>query len=478
MNRLICALLCVSAFVLHSAACSAAQVADSAAERMAVSVRERALRGTVAYSFVEEITARFGPRPAGSPAERKAGEWIADEWRKFGFGNVRVEPFRLAVWSRNRDHGSIVAPFGQPLAVAALGGSPATGAAGVEGDVVLFNTLDDLQAAAANSLRGKVAMLNYRMPRTQSGIGYGLATAGRSQGPTMAAKAGAIAFIMRSAGTDNERYPHAGLTRYAGRSAPLPSFALSAIDANQIERLATRGSVRVRLASAATLDMSGQSQNVVAEIAGSELPQEIVIIGAHLDSWDLGTGAVDDAAGIGIVTAVAKLILDSPRRPKRTLRIVLFGAEEASQPTDPFGLFGAHAYATRYKSEITRHVIGSESDLGSGRIFGLDLPDGFAASDFGAQVSRVLLPLGVLVELEVPPHGGADLLPLQAAGMPVFLLKQDATTYFDLHHTAADTFDKIDRKDLEQNVAAWSALLWLIADSEINFRAPPATLAR
>jgi hypothetical protein len=458
------------AFALTPLAAQTARLSDAQArsEATAAELRERALESNFAYEFLRRLT-DFGPRLAGSRGERAAAAWVSQEWRSLGFRNVQSEPFPLLLWQRNEETAEVVSPHPQKLRATALGGSPATPPEGIVGEVAIFKTLDDLSNVPRGSLSGKIAMLDYHMPRTESGQGYNIATAGRSAGPGAAADAGAAAFVMRSAGTDAGRSPHAGLTRYRGSSAPIPAFALSAMDANQIERLAERGPVRLRLWSNAS-SQPAQSQNVIAEIPGVEHPEQIVVVGAHLDSWDLGTGAVDDAAGVAVITAAAKLISQMPRRPRRTIRLVSFGAEEVSQPADPFGLFGATAYAKTHSSDLHRYVVASESDLGADRIYGLDLPAGAASTAFGQQVQRVMLPLGIIVEAETPPNGGADFLPLQTAGVPIFLLKQDATRYFDLHHTELDTFDEVEKGQLDQNVAAWAALLWLIANGDVDFR--------
>ena len=439
---------------------------------IAAQLRDKAMSGQhVAYSWVSELTTRFGPRPAGSASERQAAAWAVARLQALGFENARLEPFPLTAWVRGTERAEIVAPSPQPLAVVALGESPATPPEGLEGEVVMFPTLDDLIAAPYGSLGGKIAMVERRMIRTQDGAGYGPVVAARRDGPSEAAQRGAIAFLLRSVGTDSHRMPHAGTTKYVDGRVPLPAFALSAPDSDQIERLAALGqTVRVRLFSTASYVQGASSQNVAAEIRGRERPQEVVLLGAHLDSWDLGTGAIDDAAGTAIITAAAKLIRDLPQRPKRTVRVVLFGSEEVAQPATPFGAFGGHAYASSHKAELATHVLTGESDFGADRIYQLVLPKAVAESDFARTVARVLTPIGVL-----PAHGpiedaGTDVGPSVEAGVPAFLLRQDGTRYFDLHHTADDTLDKIDRQQLDQNVAAWAALAWLAADSDVEFR--------
>jgi len=281
---------------------------------------------------------------------------------------------------------------------------------------------------------------------------------------------------MRSVGTDSNRIAHTGTTLYVDGRVPLPAFALSAPDAEQIERLAALGNkVRLRLYSSASYVQDAHSQNVVADVPGRVHPEEFVLLGAHLDSWDQGTGAIDDGTGTAIITAAAKLILDLPHRaPRRTVRVVLFGSEEVAQPVAPFGAFGGHAYADSHKAELARHVLAGESDFGTDRIYSLALPAAVAKSDFTNTASRVLQPIGVLTAHGPVGDGGTDIGPAVEAGVPVFALRQDGSQYFDIHHTANDTLDKVEREQLDQNVAAWAALVWLAADSEVDFRTPAA----
>jgi Zn-dependent M28 family amino/carboxypeptidase len=276
---------------------------------------------------------------------------------------------------------------------------------------------------------------------------------------------------MRSAGTDSHRLAHTGTTTYVNGRVALPAFALSAPDAEQLERIAALGQVpRVRLFSAASYVQDAHSQNVIADVRGSGKPEEFVLLGAHLDSWDQGTGAVDDGAGTAIIVAAAKLIRDLPHKPRRTVRVVLFGSEEPAQPTPPGGAFGGHNYAERHQAELAHHVLAGESDLGSDRVYGFSLPPAVQQAAFGQATLRVLGPLGILAEPHPIHDAGTDVGPSVEAGVPALALNQDATHYFDLHHTADDTLDKIDRVPLDQNVAAWAALAWLAADSDVNFR--------
>jgi carboxypeptidase Q len=481
--------LCLHPVVIRAlvaiAALSACGVAAGAAtaaapESVAAQLRDAAMAGhDIAYSWVSELTTRFGPRPAGSVNEQQAAEWAAARLRALGFENVHIESFPLTGWLRGAESAQLSAPLAQPLVVAALGESPPTPAVGVEGEVVIFATLEDLKAAARGSLSGRIAMVAQRMVRTEDGAGYAVAVAARTDGPEEAAQRGAIAFLVRSVGTDNHRLAHTGTTRYVDGRVRVPAFALSNPDADQIERIAALGqTVRVRLLSGAAYVPGAHSQNVIAEVRGRERPQEVVLLGAHLDSWDQGTGAIDDGTGTAIIAAAAKLIRDLPHRPRRTVRLVLFGSEEVSQPNPPDGAFGGHAYVSNHQAELTNHVLAGESDLGADRIYALGLPQAAAQSEFAKTALRVLTPIGVLLAPRPPEDAGTDVDPAVKAGVPAFLLYQDATRYFDIHHTADDTLDKIDREQLDQNVAAWAALAWLAADSDVDFRTHAASLPK
>jgi Zn-dependent M28 family amino/carboxypeptidase len=208
---------------------------------------------------------------------------------------------------------------------------------------------------------------------------------------------------------------------------------------------------------------------VIADIRGRERPGEVIVLGAHLDSWDEGTGSIDDAAGLAIITGAARLIGQAPRKPKRTIRVVFYGSEEVSQP-GPIPL-GGESYPKEHAAEIDSHVLASESDFGADRVYSVSLPAGAFATPFGTTLVRVLAPLAVVPSTQPPGNGGADTAPLAQMGVPIFLLNQDGTKYFDVHHTANDTLDKIDRAALSQNVASWAALAWLAADSDVDFRA-------
>ena len=461
--------------ILGAAGGTPAATSGAAPEAVATQLRDAAAAGhNIAYQWVSELTTRFGPRPAGSANERQAAEWAAARFKALGFENVRIESFPVTAWVRGTDSARISAPVAQPLVVAALGESPPTPAAGLEGEVVMYPSLTALKAAAAGALTGKIALVTRHMVRTQDGEGYSAAVDARVDGPAEAARHGAIAFMLRSVGTDSHRLPHTGTTGYTDGKVPIPAFALSPPDAEQIERLAALGeSVRVHLNSSASYVRDAHSQNVIGEVRGRERPEEVVLLGAHLDSWDQGTGAVDDGTGTAIITAAAKLIRDADHRPRRTVRVVLYGSEEVAQPGPPGGAFGGHAYADHHKAELAQHVLAGESDTGADRVYQLTVPPAVSDGEFAQMALRVLTPIGILAAARPSRDFGTDVDPSVEAGVPGFALAQDASRYFDIHHTPDDTLDKVDRVQLDQNVAAWAAFVWLAADSDVDFRAHP-----
>ena len=463
-------LLTVSALALGLVAAPAV-AQDARTEAQAAAIRDAALKANVALDYVTQITTRFGPRPAGSRAEQQAAAWAADYLRAQGFQNVRIEEFPLVGWERGEDSGAIVGAHPQPLVLAALGHSPATPRGGIEADVVRFNTLDELRAAPDASVRGKIVYVDLgQMHAMQDGSGYGPQTRVRGAGPGVAAAKGAAAFILRSVGSDENRLPHTGTTQYVDGKATVPSFALSAPDADQVSRLIALGEpVRLRLSSTARTYQT-HSQNVIGDLPGATRPDEIIVLGSHMDSWDQGTGAIDDAAGGAITIAAAKAIAASGQRAARTIRVVVYGSEEVAQPTRETGN-GGGVYARNQGAAVEKHIIAGESDFGADRVYALRLPAGAQGSDFQKAANRVLYPIGVLSSSQVETEGGVDVGPLGPLGVPFFGLAQDGTRYFDLHHTANDTLDKIDPAQLSQNVAAWAGLVWLIADSEVDFRA-------
>ncbi len=429
-------------------------------------LRAQAMMGSNAMAIVTSLTTEVGPRLAGSQAEARARVWAIKTLTEKGFANVRNEPFEMNAWERHEEGAEILTPYPQPLAVTALGGSVSTKEDGLSAEVELFETLEDLKRAPAGSLSDRIAYVGHAMQRTQDGSSYGYFNEARTAGPSIAAGKGAVGYLIRSVGTDSHRFPHTGSLRYQQGVPRIPALALSNPDADQLERIAGDGktlSVRIKVDSSEV--PAAQSGNVIAEVVGREVPEEIVVIGAHLDSWDLGTGAIDDGAGVGITMAALELIKDAGLAPRRTIRLVLWGAEEV-------GLLGAKAYRDRYEAALGQHVIGSESDFGGGRVWKVTADSRTNAGDaLFAEIARLLAPIGIAPGSDNQPGGGPDLYPLIAAGVPTLRLHQDGRDYFDLHHTANDTVDKLDAASLDQNVAAFAVFAWLAADSEVSFRA-------
>src|SRR6202045_2289990 len=257
----------------------------------ASSLGQRALNDPAALDFGESLTPEIGQRLAGTEAHRRAVAWAEARLKAAGFENVHSEPFTFPAWIRGAESADIVAPVPQHLAITALGGSVATDAGGIEAEIALFRTYDDLLAAAPGSLNGKIAVVTQRMVRTQDGSGYGAANQIRRRGPSEAARRGAVAYLLRSLGTDSHRLPHSGALNYEDGAPRIPAAGLALPDADQLERLAALGPVRIRLLLTPTIQENAPSWNVVGEVKGTERPDEVVVIGGHLDSWDLGTGA-------------------------------------------------------------------------------------------------------------------------------------------------------------------------------------------
>lgn len=429
----------------------------------AAKLRDEALKGNGAYEIVESLTTEVGPRRAGTPADRAAVAWGVAKLNELGFDKVWTDPVTFPFWIRGEESCEVVSPFPQPLHITALGNSVGTPDEGIQAEVVLVPDFEALASMDQTKVDGKIVFINNRMERTRTGQGYGVAVIARRSGASASAKLGAVAVLIRSIGTDSHRFPHTGVMRYQDAIAKIPAAALSNPDANLLERMIGRGKpVTVKLTLSSRSGGTKVTHNVIGEIKGSSRPDEVVLLGAHLDSWDLGTGALDDGAGVGIVTEAARLIGTLPRRPARTIRVVLFGNEEE-------GLYGARAYAEKYGDAVGKHIIGAESDFGADKIWSFMPNVDENALPIMRQIHSVLEPLGV----EMGPNtgwGGPDMGPMRQLGMPVATLFQDGTDYFDYHHTADDTLDKIDPANMRQNVAAYVAFAYLCAESPVMFR--------
>lgn len=442
------------------AACSVPALAQQAAPpppalvpSTIAALRDDALANdTYAWDLTEALTTEIGPRLAGTDAEARARDWSVRKLTAMGFANARIDTFSLPVWTRGHESARVLAPFPQPLAVAALGNSASTGPQGVTGEVVTFQSVDELRAAPESAVRGKIVFVDHRMAPTQDGSSYGPGGAPRRFGPTLASQKGAIAVLVRSAGTDHHRNPHTGVMNFANGATPIPAGALSVPDAEQLMRIAARGQpVRLQLVLVSQ-QSQGTSGNVIAELPGRDPSLAPVLVSCHLDSWDQGTGAIDDASGCGIAAAAAKRIKDAGT-PLRTIRIVFFGAEEV-------GLFGGLDYRARYGKQPHHALL--ESDFGADRIYNVNSKLGEPRREEARLIAAALAPLGIVTG-SFDSAEGSDIGPMLADGLPGVGLSQDGTRYFDVHHTPDDTLDKIDPAQLRQNVAAWTATVAILA---------------
>lgn len=428
-------------------------------------LQQKALSDETAYNIVEGLTTEVGPRLGGTEAEARARDWAVNKLNSLNFSNVRIEPFKMPTWVRGAESAEITSPFPQTLRLTALGNSGSTGDDGIEGEVKFFPTLSALAEVPDGSLNGKIAFVSHQMMPSQDGSSYGAFGPVRFIGPNIAARKGAAAMVIRSVGTAYRRNPHTGNTNFSDRVTPIPAAALSIPDAENLRRMIERSPEPVKMKLVLTPQNIGEqaSGNVIAEVPGRDPSLPMILIACHLDSWDLGTGAFDDGAGCGIITAAAKNVRDRSQ-PLRTIRLFWAGAEEV-------GLWGAKAYTERHQK--TKHAIAMESDFGADKIWRVEfnLPD--AAKDVREKIVEALAPLGI-GSLGPPASGGPDVRGIIGAqNLAAIDLQQDGTRYFDLHHTPDDTLDKIDPKQLQQNVAAWTTVLSIIANSDVDFTMPP-----
>ena len=427
-------------------------------------VAERILGAALAQGgaarFAEQLSDGIGPRLAGSPGDAAAVRWALHELRRLGL-EARAEKVTVPVWVRGEESARIVVPVEQRLVVTALGGSVATPPEGITGDVLMVAGIEELRGIAADRVRGKIVLFNRAI--APGFAGYSASGGARSRGPSEAARLGAVASLVRSLGTLSARLPHTGGMRYASDAPRIPAAAVAAEDADLIQRLLDRdGAVRVTLRLGCETRPDAESANVIAELPGRERPEEIVLIGAHLDSWDLGTGAIDDAAGVGIVMDTLRILKSQGPVPRRTLRAVLFANEEN-------GLRGARSYAEEHAPELPRHVAAMEADAGGGRPVGLAVEAGPGGLERMTQIAG-LFPLLVAPRI-VEREAGADIGRLAAGRVPRVGLLQEDANYFDWHHTPADTFDKIDPRALAESAAFFAIVAYALAEH-------PGTLAR
>ncbi len=430
-----------------------------------VSLRERAPKESKAYELLEKLTA-IGPRFTGTANERKAIAWAVKELEDLGFSNVRAEEVVVPVWERGEAAGEVTSPTPAPFLPFALGGSCPTPSGGLEAEVLRVQDLAELATLDRALVEGRIVFLAQRMPRTKDGRGYGEVSPIRRAGPARAAEKGAIAVLIRSVTTSSADVPTTGMTHYEEGVPKIPAASLSNPEADRLEALLEEHeSVRFRLRLDCRYTGEAKSANVIGEIPGREFPDEVVLLAAHLDSWDVGTGALDDGVGCAIMMDVARQLGRLEPRPRRTIRVWFVANEE-------FGLEGALAYDDRYASAIDEHVLCVESDFGADPVWLMNSRVSRRGLPAIRDLARLLEPLGIEYGTN-ETLGGADFLPMLRHRLPVLEMRHDGTRYFDHYHSANDTLDKVDRESLARNVAAYAVVALVAAEVEGGFGRPP-----
>lgn len=431
---------------LLAAAPAAAQDA-SRYRAPADSLIRAATRDSAAWNRMAELVDRFGPRFSGTPELERAIDWIVEEMKRDGLENVHTEPVMVPRWVRGQESATLLSPRAAELHMLGLGGS--VGTPGVEAEVLVVGSFDELSRRAAEA-RGKIVLFD--VPFTT----YGETVQYRSRGAVEAARAGAVASLVRSVGPFGIQSPHTGSTRYNDSLPKIPAAALSMEDAMMLRRMQARGErVRVRLRMGAQMLADAPSRNIVAEIRGRERPEEVVVIGGHIDSWDVSPGAMDDAGGCVAAWEAVRLMKTLGLRPRRTVRVVLWTNEEN-------GLRGANAYRDAHRAEIPNHVLAIESDAGVFAPRGFSITATDPAFEAVRAIGRLLAPIGA--DSVGRGGGGADIGPIMALGVPGMGLEVDPTRYFWYHHTTADTPDKLDPRDIARSVAAMAVMSYVAAE--------------
>ncbi|NKF21820.1 M20/M25/M40 family metallo-hydrolase [Solimonas marina] len=442
----------VVVLALGLSVCTVASAGDATIHKLQQKIAHDDFPEQVAASLVGNI----GPRFAGSASYDAAVIWALQAMQAAGLKNVHVEPVTLPHWVRGKTEVllELSSTDEQPLAAVALGGSVGTEPQGVAGEVVRVASLAELQALPVSRVRGRIVFIDRHMQRTRDVTGYAEDVAIRVQGPAEAGRKGAVAALIRTVGTADDDVPHTGVTRY-GDAPKIPALALSNVAADRLAAITRTGSATIRVKLDAREYGAVNSSQVVGELPGKT--DEIVLLGAHLDSWDITPGAEDDAAGVATVLSAVRAINKYARQPQRTIRVVLFADEE-------FHSSGSRAYVAEHADELGKHVLAMEADLGSGAVWrlGTNLPD--SAEDFRKALLVELAPLGVY-DGPRDAGGGSDVDALTAAaGVPTIGPQQDAVRYFDVHHSTADTLDHLDHAGLRQNVQVYATAAWLAAN--------------
>jgi carboxypeptidase Q len=430
---------------------------------------QSALGSDYAYRQTAYLSNNIGPRLSGSPQAERAVRYVAEEMRKLGL-EVRLQQISVPHWVRGEERAQLIefpgmaAGTTQKVIVTALGGSVATPAEGITGEIVVVNNYDELNALGRQKVEGKVVVFNNKFDRDLAAAGfgsqaYGQAVGYRGAGAIAAARLGAIAVLVRSAGGSQNRLVHTGSTRYEANVKPIPAGAISFEDVEMIAHLVKTGVVRIRLTLTPQTLPNAISHNVIADLRGSEKPDEIVIVSGHLDSWDLGTGALDDACGVATSMQVPYLLRQLDIKPKRTIRVIAYMNEEN-------GLVGGNAYAEEQVPNIGKHFAAIESDLGASHPVGILFTGKPEAMPFFLPIANVLRQQGAAIVQLQPGGVGADIGPLTRRGVPSFAPYFETTTYFNYHHTEADTFDKIDPKHLAEGGSVMAVLAYALANLE------------
>jgi carboxypeptidase Q len=408
-----------------------------------------ALSSRVAWDRLAELTDTYGNRLSGSTNLDAAIRWAVAEMKRDGLENVRTEPVMVPVWVRGEESVAITAPSYQPLVMLGLGGSVGTPAEGVEAEIWVVQSFEELDATPERA-RGKIIVFN--VPFTT----YGETVRYRAEGASRAARHGAIAMLLRSVGPIGLRTPHTGMMVYAEDAPKIPAAAITAEDAARLQRLQDRGlRVVVRLRMQAHFEPDVQSANVIGELVGREKPDEVVVLGGHFDSWDVGVGASDDGGGCVVTWEAVRLMKKLGLRPRRTVRVVLFTNEEN-------GGRGGRAYLDKYKDQLAGHVLMLESDLGVFRPSGFAFTGPDAARATVQQIATLLA--GIDADRVTPGGGGSDIGPAAEAGKVPTMSPIAEGPYFLIHHTPADTVERIDALDMARNVAAIAVMAYVIAD--------------
>lgn len=430
-------------------------------------LRDAAMNDPYAYEELRHLTNNIGPRLSGSPQAQHAVEWLAQQMRDLG-ADVTLEKAMVPHWVRGVETAELTAWPGmtknttQKVVLTALGGSVATPAEGITAPVIVVDNWQQLHALAPGAAKGKIVLFNYPFDKQLAAAGhgleaYGIGVAYRGAGPIAAASLGAVAVLVRSVGGADFRLPHTGMTIYSDGVKKIPAAAVAAEDAQQIATLAAQGPVTLHLTLTPESLPDSPSYNVIADWKGTEHPEQIVIVSGHLDSWDLGTGAIDDGAGVAVAMQTIHLLHDIGIHPRRTVRLVAWMSEEE-------GSQGAAAYVADHKKDLADHIGAIESDLGCDHPTGIFYAGKPSLGTWLRPVSQVLAAIGG-ESLTSAEDTGEDISGLTANGVPSFAPIQDDRFYFNYHHTAADTFDKVDRKHLNENAAIMAVLAYALADS-------------